>query len=450
MKDNSRIVLINQLLALAAPIALASMVQTGYQLINAFWVGRVSPDAVAVVTLCFPVNLLMISLGSGLSLGGSILIAQRFGAKDHQQVNHLTEQTLSAIILLAIVITILGLFASPWIVQLLGAHERIQQSTTIYLQITFIGTLFSFLSMGYQSILRSLGEAKAPLLIIIPGLVISALLNPLMIFGWGLFPEMGVEGAAWATVVTQVFTSVAGIYLMLLPRYRLTIKFRKLWPHIPSLKTLVKLGLPAAVEQSMGALTVSVMTVLAATFGTLALASYGIVFRIMMFTTIPGFGLSMAASILLGQSLGAGEFRKTDRIAIEASILGFILMGALGVFLFVAAEPVSRFFVPNDPELVEHCVVVLRIFSLFFPFSGIQMALTGVFRGAGDTFAAMLISLCGSWVLQVPLSIVLAKFTTLADLGLWWGMVIAAAINVLIVIGYFKTHRWKRKINMGI
>lgn len=198
----------------------------------------------------------------------------------------------------------------------------------------------------------------------------------------------------------------------------------------------------------MGALTVTIITVLAATFGTLALASYGIVFRIMTFMIIPTFGISMATSILLSQNLGAGEIKSADRIAIAAASLGFMLMGTGGAVLFIGAESIAGTFAPNDPLLIEHCAVVLRIFVLGFPLSGIQMAMYGAFRGAGDTFSAMLLTLAGIWVIQIPLCVILSQYTPLGEMGLWWTSFIASSINTAIAVIYFKSNRWKRRLTL--
>lgn len=432
------------MLSLAIPISVAAMVQTSYHLINAFWVGRINPDAVAVISLCFPVILIMISIGSGLSLGGSILIAQARGANDRQRLDHLAGQTLTALALLALVLSAAAFLATPYLVRLLGAADHLVPTAIGYLRISVMGTVFMFLSLAYQSVLRSLGHAKAPLLIIVPSVALNALLDPLLIFGWGPLPELGVLGAAYGTVLTQFVTACAGIWLMLRPRFGLHVGWRQLRPDRAITHAIVRLGVPASIEQAMGAVSVAVITTLAATFGTLALASYGIVFRMTTFTIIPIFGISMATSILIGQSLGAGHRDQCDRIARQAVQLAFVLMGGVGVLLFLLARPIAGLFVPADPELIDYCAKVLRIFALSFPLTGVQMALTGAFRGAGDTIAAMVLTLAGTWLVLIPLSAGLSKFTPLGDMGLWWAAPAAAVINVLMVVGYHRTGRWKK------
>ena len=363
-----RATLLRHILTLAIPISIAAMVQTSYHLINAFWVGRIDPDSVAIITLCFPVLLIMISIGSGLSLGGSILIAQAHGAQDRRRIDHLAGQTLTTLALLALLLSTGAFLAAPAIVELLGAPDHLVATAIRYLRISLAGTVFMFLSLAYQSVLRSLGSARAPLLVIVPSVALNALLDPLLIFGWGSIPALGVAGAA-----------------------------------------------------------------------------YGIVFRITTFTIIPTFGISMATSILIGQSLGARRLDQCDRIAVQAMTLAGSVMGGMGLMLFLFAAPVARVFVPADPALAAHGATVLRIFALSFPLIGVQMTLTGALRGAGDTLAAMTLTLAGTWLIQIPLAIALSRLTTLQDLGLWWSAPLAGVINVLLVGSYYRTGRWKRR-----
>ncbi len=437
--------LLKQLLTLAIPIAIGGAVQTSYHVINAFWVGRLGAEAVAVVSICMPVNLLLISLGSGLSLAGSILISQNFGAGQKQQVDHVAAQALTLIGLVAVVLSACGYLAAPRILQVMGAGENIFDDAVTYLRISFASSIFLLLSSLYQAILRGLGEARAPLRIIMASVAINALLDPLFIFGWGIVPALGVIGAAFATLITQLITTIAGIRLMLQPRFGLTVKAKDLLPDWPMLGQLLRLGFPSSIEQTMQALTVSVVTILAAKFGTLALAAYGIAFRILTFVIMPVFSISMAASILVGQSTGAGDLNQATRIARVSATAGFAIMAIIGSVFFFAAVPIISFFVPNDPELIERGALVLRIYALGFPLTGIQLALTGTFRGAGDTFSTMVLTLLGIWLVQIPLAYVLSQHTAMGELGLWWSSFFSGIITVTMTLLYYKSHRWQRK-----
>ncbi len=437
--------LLRSILGLAIPIMLGAGVQTSYHLINIYWVGRLGTDAIAIVSICFPLNLLMISIGSGLALAISILVSQEFGAKAIDRVNHTVSQSLVAMTGIALLLALIGYVSSPWVLHAMGVPGHIEDAAVVYARISFVSIVFMFLSSFYQSVLRGVGAAKAPLPLIAASVVLNAVLDPLLIFGVGSWPGLGVNGAAWATLITQMLTALLGLRLMLGPRFGLALQRPRLRQDWSIVQRMLKLGLPASVEQSMQSLYVSVMTILVAKFGAVALAAYGFVFRILTFTVIPAFSVSIAISILVGQYIGAGDRHQLNRIGRVSALFGFACMSVVGAAFFVWAEPVAAFFMPNDEALLPHATLALRIFAISFPLSAAQLALTGLFRGAGDTFNTMLLTLIGTWVIQLPLALVLPA-TSLGVSGLWWSGTLAAVITLCITWIYFSSARWSRKI----
>lgn len=433
-----------QLLWLAIPIAIGIMVQTSYHLINAYWVSKIDANAIAIVTISFPIQLFLLAIASGLSLAASILIAQKHGAQNSNEINLIAGQTLSGLSALAIILTLILFALAPPIIRLLGANDTLYIEALAYFRTTLLGTLFVYLNLAYQSILRGLGRVKAPLFIIVPSVALNTALDPILIFGWGPIPAFGVIGAAYATLATQLISAAAGIWLMLLPRYRFTIGRAQLRFHGDRLRHIVKVGLPASIEQSMGAVTISVVTALAAQFGVLTLASYGVVFRVLTFCLIPGVGVSMAISILVGRHLGAGQSTNVNRMAVKTAVFNFAQLALLGAVLFYSAQSIAGLFAPDNPDLQNYAALVLQIVALSMPFTSIQMAFNGAFRGAGDTFGAMIISLTSVWVFQIPLSFVLSFFTPLGDLGLWWATTLSALLIGVTAWLYFTSGRWQK------
>lgn len=439
-KDNKAT--LRSLLKLAIPIIIGGLAQTGYHLINSFWVGRLGANAVAAISICMPINLLLISLGSGLALGGSILIAQRFGARDADQVRHIAAQTLTTMIAIAVVLSLIGYAASPAILHAMGVEAGVYLDALHYLRISFFGVVFLFVSSAYQSILRGVGETKAPLRIIFSSVLLNAALDPLLIFGYGPVFPMGVSGAAYATLITQLVASIAGIRLMLKPRFEIRFARKNLLPDWSLIGRIFKLGLPASIEQSAQALTITVMTVFAAKFGTVVLATYGMSFRITTFLMIVPFGMSVAVSILVGHSIGAQLTDRARQISVLGTALNFLLMSLLSVVIYCAANPILKLFVPTDELLVTHATTALRIFSISFGLAGIQLGLGGAFRGAGATLFTMLLTVCSAWAVQLPVAFVLSRFTSLGELGLWWASPITSLINTVIALAFFMSGRW--------
>ena len=435
---------LKQLLALAVPIILANAVQTSYQLINTFWVGRLGADAVAAVSVSFPIIFLLVSLGGGLSIAGSILVAQYTGARDFEKVNHASGQTLLMVIVVSLLLSVIGYLAVPTLLRLMGVSDEVFNDAAAYMRISFVGIVFVFAFAMYQSIMRGVGEVKAPFYVVSASVVLNLILDPLLIFGWGPVPATGVAGAAYATLITQIVSAVVGMILLFRERYGLHLKARDLIPDWPLIKVVFRLGLPASVEQSMQALSMTATTMLVSTFGTLAIASYGIGFRVLTFVIIPAFGISMAVSTLVGQSIGAGDQKSAEKIAIASSWVSLLLLGAVGILFFIFASPIVRFFVPEDAALIEEAARVLRYMSIGFGTIGVQLALSGAYRGAGDTFITMLLSAIGVWIVQLPIAVFLSKYTALHVNGLWLSYPLSSVINLAVALWYFRSGRWKR------
>ncbi len=439
---DSRRELTKTIIHLAIPIIIGALVQTSYHLINAFWVGRLGADAVAVISVCLPINMLLISLGSGLALACSIFVAQYFGAGQRQSINHVVAQSLMAIVGLSLCIALAGYWLAPQIAKVYQMNAVLTDQVATYLRVSFVAQIFLMLSSFYQAVLRGLGEAKAPLRIILCSVVINALLDPLLIFGLGPVPALGVIGAAWATSLTQLITAALGIRLMLKPAFGIHLGRQVFRPDKAVLGHLFRLGIPASVEQSAQALSVSVMTLLVAPFGTTTLAAFGIVFRITTLSIIPSFGLSIATSILVGQALGAGSEHRALRLTRLSALIGCSFMTFMSLLLLVFATPVVRFFVPDDPALIETGTLVLRVFALSFPLTAIQLVLSGAFRGAGATLASMVLALVGTWMIQLPLTWLLSRERWLGEPGLWWASLLAAVISLSIAVVYYRQRRW--------
>jgi Na+-driven multidrug efflux pump len=203
-------------------------------------------------------------------------------------------------------------------------------------------------------------------------------------------------------------------------------------------------GLPASIEQSMQALGITVMTVIVAGFGTLAIAAYGIGFRVLTFVIIPALGISMATATLVGQSIGAGNVRRAKEVARLSSRSAFFVLSAAGVVCFAAASHIVRFFVPEDENLIAAGAVVVRFMAISFGFIGLQQSLMGAFRGAGDTFMPMILAIVSVWILQIPAAYLLGSHGSLGVVGLWCAFPISAAGTAALTVLRFKTHSWRR------
>jgi putative MATE family efflux protein len=439
--------IVRSLVALALPIVFANVLQTAYQLVDTFWVGRLGGEAVAAVSVSFPLIFLMIALGGGLAVAGSVLVAQYAGARNAAKVNHVTAQTLLMVLVVSLLLSALGYALSPHALALMGVEPSTLRDATRYLQVSFVGMVFTFGYFVYQSVLRGIGEVRAPVYIVFGTVLLNLLLDPLFIFGWGPIPGAGVAGAAYATISTQGVAMAVGLVTLFGGHFGIHLKLQDFSPDWPLMQQVVRLGLPASLEQSTRALGLTVMTFLVATFGTSTIASYGIGTRILSFVIIPAMGLSMATSMLVAQNIGAGNKDRASTIAWLSAGIGFGVLELVGLLCFVFATPLIRFFVPNAADVIAGGTQFLRLMALSFGFIGLQQTLGGAFRGSGNTVNTMILAMVSLWVLQFPTAYILSKHTPLGAIGLWWAFPIANVTIACVATLWFLQGGW-RKTNL--
>lgn len=437
--------ILRSLITLAVPLILANVLQAGYQLIDAFWVGRLGGNAVAAVSVSFPVMFLCISLGLGFAVAGSILIAQYFGAKDHANVDHVAAQTILMIVIISVVLGIVGYMLSPLFLSALGVAPEVYGGALAFMRVSFIGLIFNFVFFMFQSILRGVGEVKLPVYIVLGTVILNFALDPLFIFGWGPIPASGVAGAAIATVGTQSIAAIIGISILLGGKYSVRLHWRDLRPDFAYIKRAFFLGFPASIEQSARALGLIAMTFLITSFGTVSMAAYGVGSNVLQVVMIPAMGLSMAIATLVGQNIGARNMERAARIARLGSMVGFVALEVFGIVVFFTAAPLVQFFVPSDARVIEAGAIFLRIIAFSWGFIGLQFCLTAVFRASGNMVMTMMLTLISQWVLQFPLAYILSKHTSMGINGIWWSIPIANVTMGIITILIYAKGDWKKK-----
>ena len=436
---------LGSLLKLAGPIILANMLQAAYQLVDAFWVGRLGGVAVAAVSISTPVVFLSMALGLGFAMAGSILIAQYYGAGNTKNVSHIAAQTLLLIVVISIVLGAVGWLLTPYFLDLMDVSPDVYSGALGFLRVAFIGLVFNFSFFVFQSIMRGIGQVMLPVYIVLATVILNFALDPLLIFGWGPIQGYGVMGAAIATLLTQFIACIIGFAVLFRGKHGVKISLPDFKPDLKHIKRAFSIGFPASIEQSMRALGIMLLTFLIAGFGTVTVAIYGAASNILQVVLILAIGFSMAISTLVGQNIGAGKIERAASVAMIGSRLSFLTLSVLGVIVWFAAADLVAFFVPDDPEIITGGAHFLRIMCLSWGFLGLQLSLTGVFRAAGSTMTAMVITLISQWVLQFPLAYILSSKTELHIDGVWWAFPASYIGTALITMAVFAKGDWKKK-----
>lgn len=434
------------LISLALPIIAANLLQTGYQLVDAFWVGQLGANAVAAVSVSFPVNFLLISLSSGFAFAGTILVAQYAGAKNLKMVSHVATQTLTMVLIISIILSTIAWNLSPSILKLLGVEEVIFEDANIFQRTIFAGLVFNFGFIMFQSLMRGIGEVRIPLYINAATLTINFALDPLFIYGWGPIPAYGVTGAAVSTLVTVSLSAFTGIYILWRGKTDIKLSTKNFKFDIPLLKKAFKLGAPSSIEISARALGLTIMTGIAAKFGTSVLAAYGVGSRLISFVVIFGLGLLHASSTFVGQNMGAKQVERAEKGATYAAWIGFTILSIIGVIFFFSAEPLVRTFLESSDDVVQMGVDFLKVTSLAFGFMGAQLALVGTLRGSGNTVDSMLLAIIGIWLIQFPFAWITSEMQSFQEFGVWWSFPVSYVIPCILTVIWFKRGKWKEKI----
>jgi putative MATE family efflux protein len=432
------------LLRLAIPIMAGNILQSGYQLTDAFWVGRLGADAVAAVSICSPVTFLVIAIGAGLGMAGATLSAQYMGAGRPEMVNHVAAQTMMMVTFTSIVLGGTGYLLAPHFLNLLGVTPAVYDNALSFMRVSFISVIFVFLYNIFQALMRGVGQTRVPLMIVSGTVLLNFLLDPLYIFGLGPIPAQGVRGAAMATLTTQALAAALGILIFLRGQHGIHLRLRNFKPDLAYIKRAFLLGFPGSVELSTRGLGAIVMSFLVTSFGTTTIAAYGIGINVLNFITIPAMGLSMAVSTLVGQNIGAGNLPRAARISRLGAVSGFVVLTLVGCAAWVAAPLIVAFFVPTDPEVIAHGSRFIRIMCLAWGGIGVQLCIVATFRASGNMLIAMVIALVAQWMFQFPLAYVLSKHTALHAEGLWWAFPITNIFAATVSVCWFANGSWKK------
>ncbi len=433
--------IVRSLFLLAFPIMGANILQIAYQIVDAFWVGRLGASAVASVSISMPIMFLMISVGMGFTIAGSTLIAQYVGARDTAMVNHVAAQTLLTVTGVSVALGALGFVIAPYLLDLMEVTPAVYDNALRFLRVQYLGLPFAFGYFMFQSQMRGIGQVKVPLYIVAVTVAINFVLDPLLIFGAGL----GVMGAALATLLSQAIAAGVGLRLLFSGRFGIKLTWSMFRPDRAFIRRAFDLGYPASIEQSARGLGMIVMTFLITSFGTITIASYGVGTNVLNVVVIPAMGFSLATSTLVGQNIGAGNVHRAERVARLAATLTFSALTAVGLLAFAFANHIAAFFVPHDRQVIKEASVFIRTVSWSFGFIGVQFALMGVLRASGNMMTAMTISLVSQWCLQFPLAFVLSQRTSLHAHGLWWAFP-AANVTIALVSGIiFARGDWKTR-----
>jgi putative MATE family efflux protein len=426
------------------PVMVSYLLYTGFSIVDAVWIGRLGPDALAASGPAQFASWSLIAVGEIIGIGATALIARRVGAGERERAGRVAGQAAVLVVAAGLLALVAGGPAVRLLFRLLGTSPEVSRLGCEYLSLLCYGAVFQFAALFLESALRAAGDTRTPLFITGSGLLVNALLDPLLIFGVGPMPELGIRGAAAATVLSQAAVVAVFVIYFRSSRAAVPLDLRAARRVDPSLWwKIVSIGAPASAITVLFTVVYLFLASFLARFGTVPVAVLGVGNRLEGITFMVAHALSVATSTLVGQNLGAGRPERAASAAWLASALGMAFGTVVALAFRLIPETIFSLFTA-DPEVIVEGAVFLRTLAYCQTLMAVEVVMYGAFAGAGNTVPATVISVLfnalripAAWIISVPLGY--------GPVGIWWMIAISCVIRALLLAGWFRRNRWMRK-----
>lgn len=427
------------------PLMLSNILQALSGTINSVFIGQlIGVDALAAISVFFPILILLISFVVGLASGATILIGQAWGAKNLLKIKQVSGTTLTVGFLMGLVIAVLGVLFTREIMSVLGVPEDILGIATDYGRIMLLGMPGFFLMLIITSTLRGVGDTMTPLLTLGISIVAGALITPALILGWLGLPQLGVMSAAVAFIIGNVgvlaflFFYLGWIKSPMAPDSHLV---QSLKIDFDLLKLILKLGIPAGVSMIVASLAGIVIIGIVNRFGSNATAAYGAVNQVMSYVQFPAMSIGIAASIFAAQAIGARNFHEVEHVTRTALVINTLFTGLLVLIAYLFSEHLVGLFI-TDREVIALTETLLHIVLWSVILFGYGTIFSAVMRAAGEVWIPMALSMVAIVAIEVPAALLLSQWYGLS--GVWWGYCLNFGAMMLLQFAYYQLV-WRKK-----
>jgi len=430
------------LLILSIPMVLEMIMESVFAVVDIFFVSKLGADAVATVGVTEACMTIIYAIGMGLSTATTALVARRIGEKKSHKAGVAAFQAIIAGLVVSLIITLPGIIYAKEFLLLMGASEEMAQNGYWYPAIMFGGNAVIMLLFIINAVFRSSGDAAVAMRVLIFANLINIILDPLLIFGIGPFPELGLMGAAIATTTGRSLGVCYQFYLLFKGHKRIRLEIHHLKIKLNVMFQLFRLAAGGILQSIIATSSWIALVRIISELGSEVLAGYTIAIRIVVFALLPSWGLSNAASTLVGQNLGAKQPERAERTVWMTAIANMVLLGLIGVIFVIAPEPFIRLFIA-DPAVVASGATSLQIISYGFVFYALGMVLIQGFNGSGDTITPTKMNLFCFWMLEIPLAYLLGIVLDLKIEGICIAIVVAESALTLTAWYFFRKGKWK-------
>ncbi len=411
------------IIKLSLPMIAAMSLQTLYNLVDAIWVSGLGADALAAVGFVFPFFFIAMAIANGLGIGGGSAISRRIGSQDKTGADQVAVHTIILMTIIAVLFTFPVFILAETIFSLMGAGPVTPLSTE-YARIVSAASIIIFFSFIANAILRSEGDSTRAMIAMAIGAVLNIILDPIFIY----ILDLGVAGAAWATVVgMSVASLILAYWLFFKKNTYVSFSFHNFRFQKPIIRDILHVGIPASFQQVSMAIMMIIMTVIIAYIAdTNGVAVFTVGWRVVTIATLPLIGFATGVVSVTGAAYGAKEYKKLNTSFLYAVKLGLIVESIIAVFTFILAPEIAAVFtqVESAAIIADDITAFLRIVCIFYPGVAFGMLSSAMFQGIGKGFNALWLTILRTLLLTPPLAILFSTQLNLGLEGIWWGMVV--------------------------
>lgn len=427
---------------LSIPMILEMVMESLFAVVDAYFVGQISIDAVATVGITESVITIVYSIAVGISAAATAMVSRRIGENQAEKAAVAAAQAILLSVSLSILIGILGIIFAEDILRLMGATESMISSGLSYTRIILGSNIVITLLFLLNGIFRGAGDAALAMRSLWLANILNIILDPLLIFGIGFFPEMGVKGAAVATTIGRGTGVLFQLYIL----FRGSSLIRLKWAHFKAqwtlIKRLINVAIGGAGQHIIASASWIFMMRIISFFGSEAVAGYTFAIRVIIFTILPAWGMANAAATLVGQNLGANQAERAEISVWRTAFLCMVFLLSISVFFYIFAAPIIGIFTDNA-NVIREGAMGLQIFSIGYVAYAYAMVISQSFNGAGDTRTPTFINFVCFWLLEIPLGYFLAINMEWNTAGVYWAVVISEVVLAIIAVVLFRRGRWK-------
>jgi len=441
MSDLTEGDLFRGLLVVAAPIVAGNVLQSGLELVDLFFVGRLGAEAIAGVAMSTSVVMVLMTIIIGIVTANTAFVSRHYGAKEYDLVAKGVSHTLILGLVFSIVLSIVGILFAEDMLLLLGAESSVALLGASYLTVLFTGSVTLVELWVINSTFQSCGDAITPMLLVVFANILNIALDPLLIFGYGAVPAFGVAGAAYATVLSRSVVFAVAFALLLSGRSPVPFSLRTKF-EFPLAWRLLRVAVPNSIQSGLRSVTFLAMMTIVAVFGTTALSAYGIVGRLELVALMPGFGIATATAVIVGQNLGARKPERAEAGVRLSALMNGGFMALVGVVFYVAGAAIIEVFDPSGAS-TEIGISYMQTVAPFYVLLAVAIILGFALNGAGDTKRPMYATLISMVLFQVPLACILPGLLGIGIAGVWFAVVCGVTLQAGLLFSMYRGGTWK-------